>query len=74
VGLHDLWFSILGRVVDQGFHVPSALRADPWLTPLAGDPRLEALLRQADAGHAASLAAFREAGGEELLGAGAAPS
>jgi hypothetical protein len=71
VGLHDLWFSILEGVVNRGFHVPSAMRADAWLAPLAGDARFQAQLREADEGHALSLAAYREAGGEDLLGSGA---
>jgi hypothetical protein len=47
---------------------PSTLRAARHFDPLRGEPAFEALLEQAEAGRANALAAFREAGGERLLG------
>jgi TolB-like protein len=71
VGLTDTWLTILERVVARGFHVPSTMRADPWLVPLRGNARFEAALREADEGVAASARAYVEGHGEALLGAGA---
>jgi len=57
----------------KGFHVPSAIGADAWLRPLGAEPRFQALLARAQEGRDAALAAYREAGGEDLLGPASGP-
>jgi serine/threonine protein kinase len=59
---------MLERVVTGGFHCPRALVQDPWLDSLRGDPTFVRLLHRAEEESAASAAAFREAGGERVLG------
>jgi serine/threonine protein kinase/tetratricopeptide (TPR) repeat protein len=59
----------LVRGVEGGFSVPLALRDHPWLASLRGAPRFPALVERAERDRGLALAAFREAGGEALLGA-----
>ena len=59
----------LTRAVDGGFTVPQALREHPWLSPLRSAPAFAGLVERADARRRQALAAFRDAGGEALLGA-----
>jgi hypothetical protein len=59
---------MLERVVDGGFHCPTALLQDPWLDGLRGDTSFVRLLHRAEEESAASAAAFRDAGGERVLG------
>jgi hypothetical protein len=59
---------MLERVVTGGFHCPRVLLQDPWLDGLRGDPAFVRLLHRAEEESAASAAAFRDAGGERLLG------
>ena len=59
----------LVRSVETGFSVPFALRGHPWLASLRADERFPALVERAEAHRRLALAAFREAGGEALLGA-----
>ena len=54
--------------VDGGFYCVGGLKSDPWVTRLSGEPRYQAALERARAGRRETAAAFREAGGEELLG------
>ncbi|MFN8091657.1 MAG: hypothetical protein U0599_05425 [Vicinamibacteria bacterium] len=58
----------LGRSVDGGFTVPQALRDHPWLAPLRGDRRVQALLERADDARREAGRAFLDAGGPALLG------
>jgi hypothetical protein len=48
--------------------VAATLAERPQFDALRGDPAFQKLLADAQAGHAKALAAFREAGGERLLG------
>jgi tetratricopeptide (TPR) repeat protein len=68
VGETERALDLLGRVVDGGFHNPGLLGSDPWLASLRGRPEFEELVLRAERGRRASLDAYREAGGEALLG------
>jgi serine/threonine protein kinase/tetratricopeptide (TPR) repeat protein len=56
------------RAVDMGFLVPQWFARDPWLEPLADQPRFRAALARAERRHADAARKFRDAGGERLLG------
>ncbi len=58
----------LTDAVDGGFTVPQALRDHPWFGALRDAAGLAALVERADERRLQALAAFREAGGESLLG------
>jgi len=59
---------ILGRAVDAGYPCWEALTHHPWITPLHREPGFAAVLRRAELAREQALAAFREAGGQVLLG------
>ena len=62
---------LLNLSLDRGFVVYRILtRVDPWLDPLRPTPAFADLLERSRAAHGAAAAAFREAGGEQLLGVG----
>ena len=55
--------------LDRGFILYRILtREDPWLDSLRSDPEFVDLLLRAESRYRSALAAFREAGGEQLLG------
>jgi hypothetical protein len=62
--------ALLQRVVQRGYHCPTALTSDPWLDALRGEPQFVRLVRQAEAGRARAAEAYTRAGGERLLGVG----
>jgi hypothetical protein len=66
--LGSLALETMERVVDRGFYCGRSLREDPWFESLRAEGGFDALLTRADEGRAAAAAAYREAGGEELLG------
>ena len=68
VGAREEALGMLEKVVAGGFHCPRPLMQDPWLDSLRGDPAFLRLLHRAEEESAASAQAFREAGGERLLG------
>ena len=72
VGEHARGLADLERAVAKGYFVAPTLIRWPQFDALRGEPRFQALLASADAGRARALAAFRDAGGERLLGAAAA--
>ena len=72
VGEHARGLADLERAVAKGYFVAPTLTRWPQFDALRGEPRFQALLASADAGRARALAAFRDAGGERLLGAAAA--
>ena len=71
VGQHQRGLADLERAVAKGYFVAPTLTRWPQFDALRGEPRFQALLASAEAGRARALAAFREAGGERLLGAAA---
>jgi eukaryotic-like serine/threonine-protein kinase len=62
----------LRRAIDRGYYVAPTLTASPAFDVLREDPAFLAVLADAEAGRGKALAAYREAGGEELLGMWAA--
>jgi non-specific serine/threonine protein kinase len=68
VGEHAEGLVQLQRAVAKGYFAAPALAGRPQFDALRGDTAFEALLAQAQAGRDRALAAFREAGGERLLG------
>lgn len=58
----------LTQAVESGYRVPSALLSNAWLSGLRRDGRLDGLVQRAQAGRSEAERAFRENGGEELLG------
>ena len=68
VGEHQEGLARLWRAVTKGYFVAPTLSSSPQFDALRSDPGFQALLAQAEAGRDQALAAFREAGGERLLG------
>jgi hypothetical protein len=54
--------------VDKGYYAAPTLAGQPQFDALRGDTAFQALLADAEEGRRNALAAFREAGGERLLG------
>ena len=67
-GDHDHGFPFLRRAVDKKYFAAPALAARPQFDALRGRPDFEALLADAEAGSRRARAAFREGGGDRLLG------
>lgn len=67
-GLVDLCLDLCDRMVDRGFYSVSVFEREPWLESVRGDARFSRVQERARRGHLAGLKAFREAGGEKLLG------
>jgi TolB-like protein len=68
IGEHEAGMAELRRAVTKGYFVAPTLSARPQFDALRGDPAFLALLEEADAGRQRALAAFRDAGGERLIG------
>jgi serine/threonine protein kinase/tetratricopeptide (TPR) repeat protein len=68
VGEHERGLGYLRRAVAKGYFAAPTLSGRPQFDALRGDPRFRALLEEAEAGRQRALAAFREAGGERLIG------
>jgi hypothetical protein len=69
VGEHEVGLGQLQRAVAKGYFVSPTLANAPQFGALRGTPAFQTLLAEADAGRQRALAAFRDAGGERLLGA-----
>jgi serine/threonine protein kinase/tetratricopeptide (TPR) repeat protein len=67
-GDHDHGFPFLRSAVDKKYFAAPALAARPQFDALRGRPDFEALLADAEAGSRRARAAFREGGGDRLLG------
>ena len=59
---------MIQRAVSKSYFVAPTLEHSPHFDILRDDPAFQALLVDAQAGRDRALAAFREAGGERLLG------
>jgi TolB-like protein len=68
IGEHARGLVLLRRAVDKGYYAAPALAGQPQFDALRGDTAFQALLADAEEGRRNALAAFREAGGERLLG------
>jgi non-specific serine/threonine protein kinase len=68
LGEHERGLDPLRRAVAKGYFVAPTLSGRRQFDALRGDPAFQQLLVEAEAGRAQALAAFREAGGERLLG------
>ena len=68
VGEHERALGYLRRAVAKGYFVAPTLHSRPQFDALRGNPGFQAMVAEAEAGRQRSLAAFREAGGERLLG------
>jgi TolB-like protein len=68
IGQHAEGLVHLRRAVAQGYAVAPTLARAPAFDGLREDPGFGELLAEAEAGRALALAAFREHGGERLLG------
>ena len=68
VGEHQRGLGFLRRAVEKGYFVAPTLTGSRHFDALRGDPGFEEVLAMAEAGRDRALTAFREAGGERLLG------
>ena len=68
VGEHEQGLRRLQRAVASHYFVAPTLAASRHFDPLRHNPEFQALVAEAEAGRQAALTAFREAGGERLLG------
>jgi serine/threonine-protein kinase len=68
VGEHQKGLALVKRAVTKGYWVAPTLERSREFDALRGDPEFDALLVEATAGRDRAAAAFREAGGERLLG------
>ncbi len=68
VGEHERGLGHLQRAVAKGYFVAPTLAGSRQFDPLRSLPAFQTLLAEAEAGRRQALAAFREAGGERLLG------
>jgi hypothetical protein len=68
VGEYQRGLDELQRAVAKGYAVAPTLSNSPQFDAMRNDPAFQALLAAAEAGRRDALAAFREAGGERLLG------
>jgi len=72
VGAYDRGLPHLRRAVERGYFAAPALAGRPQFDALRGDPEFQKILADAEAGREKALVAFRDAGGERLLGKRAA--
>jgi hypothetical protein len=68
VGEHELGLSYLERGVGSGYLASPVLQRAPQFDALRGTPAFESLMVDAEGGRLRALEAFRNAGGETLLG------
>jgi serine/threonine protein kinase len=68
IGAHEAGVLQLQRAVAKGYYAAPTLERSPQFDPLRGSRGFEAMVVEARAGRDRALAAFRDAGGERLLG------
>jgi hypothetical protein len=68
VGEYERGLADLRRAVAKGYFAAPTLTGSPHFDGLRDNPDFQALLADAEAGRQRALAAFREAGGDRLLG------
>jgi TolB-like protein len=68
VGRHERALPLLQRAVEKGYFAAATLQERPQFDALRGEPAFLELLEQARAGREQALQAFRDSGGERLLG------
>jgi tetratricopeptide (TPR) repeat protein len=68
VGEFDTGLGHLRRAVSKGYFVAPTLSSRPQFDPLRNVPAFREMLEEAEAGRQRALAAFREAGGDRLIG------
>jgi TolB-like protein len=68
VGEFDTGLPYIERSIARGYYVAFTLERRTQFDTVRNQPRFHAVLAAAQDGHARSLAAFRDAGGERLLG------
>ncbi len=68
VGAHEAGLAHIRRAVAKGYFAAPALSHNPQFDPIRQDFAFQGLLEEAEAGRQRALAAFREHGGERLLG------
>ena len=68
VGAHPQGLPYLRRAVEKGYFAAPTLSGSRHFDALRSDPGFQEVLALAEAGRERALAAFREAGGERLLG------
>ena len=68
VGVPDEGLDHLRRAVAKGYFVTPTLTNSPSFDAVRDDPAFQAIVASAEEGRRSALAAFREAGGERLLG------
>jgi serine/threonine protein kinase/tetratricopeptide (TPR) repeat protein len=72
VGGHEQGLPYLQHALARAYFAAPTLSTSRSFDPLRSDQRLQAILAEAEAGRQQALAAFRDAGGERLLGCGRA--
>jgi len=68
LGEYENGLGFLQRAVANGYFVSRTLASRSEFDPLRGDPVFQAIVADAEAGRRRALDAFRQAGGERLLG------
>jgi len=68
VGEYRLGLDLVGRAVAKGYWVVTTLERSPEFETLRGDSEFQAIIAEAVTGRDRAAAAFREEGGERLLG------
>ena len=67
-GDHARGLAQIEKALDRGYYVAPTLIRSPQFDALRGQPAFESIVTDAEAGRARALAAFRDAGGDRLLG------